>query len=40
MDKDEVVYQLRQEAVEILKSEDEKATDHLTEKSENSQHPK
>ena len=37
MDKDEVTYQLKQEAVAVLESEDEKATaDHLAENAEDS----
>ena len=40
IDKDEGIYQLRQEAVKTLGSKDEKATDSLTEKSGDSQHPK
>ena len=41
MDKDEVTYQLKQEAVAILESEDEKATtDCLAENAEDSRHPR
>ena len=41
MDKDEVTYQLKQEAVAVLQSEDNKATtDHLVGNPEDSQHPK
>ena len=41
MDKDEVTYQLKQEAVTVLESEDEKATtDHLAENAEDSRHPR
>ena len=41
MDKDEVIYQLKQETVAVLESEGEKtATNHLAEKPEDSQHPK
>ena len=41
MDKDEVIYQLKQEAVAVLESENEKATtDHSAENPEESQHLK
>ena len=39
MDKDEVFYPLKQEAVEVIKSDNEKATaDHLDENPEDSKH--
>ena len=41
MDKDEVTYQLKQEAVAVLQSEGDKATtNHLGGNPEDSQHPK